>query len=71
MQELQRVQSGAVSENDNMVSMHDVIDAQWLYDNTRDGTSLFIYFICYAYVKLPRILPTSRDKTFIMFDGWL
>ena len=71
MQELRRVWSGAMSENDDMVSMHDVIGAQWLYDNTRDGTSLFIYFICYAYVKLPRILPTSRDKTFRMFDGWL
>ena len=32
-----------MSENDNMVSMHDVMDAQWLYDNTRDGT--FFFFI--------------------------
>lgn len=40
MQELRRVRSGAMSENDDIVTMHDVLDAQWLYDNTRDGTSL-------------------------------
>jgi len=39
MQELRRVRSGAMSENDDMVTMHDVMDAQWLYDNTRDGKS--------------------------------
>ena len=45
MQELRRVRSGAMSENDDMVSMHDVMDAQWLYDNTRDGTFFFSLFI--------------------------
>ena len=38
MQELRRVRSGALSENDDMVTMHDVLDAQWTYDNTGDGT---------------------------------
>lgn len=41
MQELRRVRSGALSENDDMVTMHDVLDAQWMYDNTRDGASVF------------------------------
>jgi H/ACA ribonucleoprotein complex subunit 4 len=27
-----------MGENDDVVTMHDVLDAQWLYDNTRDGT---------------------------------
>ena len=36
MQELRRVRSGALSENDNIVTMHDILDSQWLYDNTRD-----------------------------------
>ncbi|BGP46239.1 centromere/microtubule-binding protein cbf5 [Rhodotorula kratochvilovae] len=40
MQELRRVRSGAMSENDEIVTMHDVLDAQWLYDNTRDETYL-------------------------------
>jgi hypothetical protein len=38
MQELRRVRSGAMGENDDVVTMHDVLDAQWTYDNTRDGT---------------------------------
>lgn len=40
MQELRRVRSGAMSEDDDMVTMHDVLDAQWLYDNTRDESYL-------------------------------
>jgi H/ACA ribonucleoprotein complex subunit 4 len=40
MQELRRVRSGAMTENDNIVTMHDVLDAQWLYDNTRDEAYL-------------------------------
>ena len=39
MQELRRVRSGAMGENDGMVTMHDVLDAQWTYDTTRDGKS--------------------------------
>ncbi|WOO77348.1 H/ACA ribonucleoprotein complex subunit cbf5 [Vanrija pseudolonga] len=40
MQELRRVRSGITGENDDVVTMHDVLDAQWLYDNTRDETYL-------------------------------
>ncbi|KAJ3373308.1 centromere/microtubule-binding protein cbf5 [Allomyces arbusculus] len=40
MQELRRVRSGAMSENDNLMTMHDVMDAQWLYDNTKDESYL-------------------------------
>lgn len=40
MQELRRVRSGALSENDNLVTLHDVLDAQYVYDNTRDETYL-------------------------------
>ncbi|TYJ58501.1 centromere/microtubule-binding protein CBF5 [Cryptococcus floricola] len=40
MQELRRVRSGITGENDDIVSMHDVLDAQWLYDNTRDESYL-------------------------------
>ncbi|KAJ8770588.1 hypothetical protein K2173_018079 [Erythroxylum novogranatense] len=40
MQELRRVRSGIVGEKDNMVTMHDVLDAQWMYDNYRDETYL-------------------------------
>lgn len=40
MQELRRVRSGALGENDNVVTMHDVLDAQWTYDNTKDESYL-------------------------------
>lgn len=40
MQELRRVRSGIMGEKDNMVTMHDVLDAQWVYENYRDETYL-------------------------------
>ncbi len=40
MQELRRVRSGAMDEQDGMVTLHDVLDAQWLQDNTRDEAYL-------------------------------
>jgi len=40
MQELRRVRSGAMSEEDGMVTLHDVLDAQWTYDNARDEAYL-------------------------------
>ena len=36
MQELRRVRSGVMSESDNLVTMHDVMDAQHVYDTTKD-----------------------------------
>ena len=40
MQELRRVRSGIMGETDNMVTMHDVLDAQWSYDNYKDEAYL-------------------------------
>ena len=40
MQELRRVRSGAMDEQDGMVTLHDVLDAQWVLDNTRDESYL-------------------------------
>ncbi|KAL9247668.1 hypothetical protein vseg_021076 [Gypsophila vaccaria] len=40
MQELRRVRSGVNGEKDNMVTMHDVMDAQWMFDNYRDESYL-------------------------------
>nr|CAG4646315.1 EOG090X07JL [Macrothrix elegans] len=36
MAELRRVRSGIQNEKEGMVTMHDVLDAQWLYDNHKD-----------------------------------
>ncbi|EZA62436.1 H/ACA ribonucleoprotein complex subunit [Ooceraea biroi] len=40
MQELRRNRSGIQSEKDGMVTMHDVLDAKWLYDNLMDESYL-------------------------------
>ena len=40
MQELRRVRSGILGEANNMVTMHDVLDAQWVYDNLKDEAYL-------------------------------
>lgn len=40
MQELRRVRSGALDEAGNMVTMHDVLDAQWTFDNGKDEAYL-------------------------------
>ncbi|RMZ80523.1 hypothetical protein DV737_g2922, partial [Chaetothyriales sp. CBS 132003] len=40
MQELRRVRSGALDENDGVVTLHDVLDAQWMMDNNRDESYL-------------------------------
>jgi H/ACA ribonucleoprotein complex subunit 4 len=40
MQELRRVRSGAMGEAENMVTMHDVLDAQYLFDAHQDESYL-------------------------------
>ena len=40
MQELRRVRSGIMGEKDNMVTCHDVLDAQWTFDNLNDDSYL-------------------------------
>ena len=39
-QELRRVRSGIMGEQNNMVTMHDLLDAQWLHDNHKDEAYL-------------------------------
>ena len=40
MQELRRVRSGICDENENLVTMHDVLDAQWMNDNLKQESYL-------------------------------
>lgn len=40
MLELRRVRSGIQSEADDIVTMHDVLDAQWLYEHYKDESYL-------------------------------
>ncbi|KAL7853548.1 hypothetical protein AOLI_G00203920 [Acnodon oligacanthus] len=40
MQELRRVRSGVLGEKDCMVTMHDLLDAQWQFDHNKDESYL-------------------------------
>jgi len=40
MQELRRIRSGIMKENDNMVTMHDILDAKYEHDNNNDESYL-------------------------------
>lgn len=40
MEELRRVRSGIQTENEGLVSMHDVMDAQYVYDHEKDESYL-------------------------------
>lgn len=40
MEELRRIRSGNMTENDHLVTMHDILDAKWRYDNYKDESYL-------------------------------
>lgn len=58
MQELRRVRSGNLQENGNLVTLHDVLDAMYVYDAFRDETYLrrIIFPLEMLLVGLPRIV---------------
>ncbi|XP_029463061.1 H/ACA ribonucleoprotein complex subunit DKC1 isoform X2 [Rhinatrema bivittatum] len=62
MQELRRVRSGVLGEKDNMVTMHDVLDAQWQYDNNKDET--YLRRVIYPLEKL-----LTSHKRLVMKDS--
>eukprot|EP00538_Stauroneis_constricta_P002367 CAMPEP_0119555058 /NCGR_PEP_ID=MMETSP1352-20130426/7382_1 /TAXON_ID=265584 /ORGANISM="Stauroneis constricta, Strain CCMP1120" /LENGTH=490 /DNA_ID=CAMNT_0007601761 /DNA_START=33 /DNA_END=1502 /DNA_ORIENTATION=+ len=62
MQELRRVRSGALDEKDNMVTMHDVLDAQHVYDTTKDETYL-------RRVVLPLEVLLTKYKRIVVKDS--
>lgn len=62
MQELRRVRSGVMSEKDHMVTMHDVLDAQWLYDNHKDDS--YLRRVVYPLEKL-----LTAHKRLVMKDS--
>lgn len=40
MEELRRIRTGILTEDDHLSTMHDVLDAQWLYENEKDESYL-------------------------------
>ena len=55
VQELRRVRSGIMGEQDNMVTMHDVLDAQWTFDNYKDES-----YLRRAIMPLERVLTNYK-----------
>lgn len=42
MQELRRVRSGLLRENETMTTMHDILDAKFVYDQKKVNSIIFI-----------------------------
>ncbi len=62
MQELRRSRSGVMSEKDHMVTMHDVLDAQYLYDSQKDESYL-------RHVIKPLELLLTKYKRVVLKDS--
>mmetsp|Transcript_31640 Transcript_31640/g.96823 ORF Transcript_31640/g.96823 Transcript_31640/m.96823 type:complete len:456 (-) Transcript_31640:513-1880(-) len=62
MQELRRSRSGALSEHAHMVTMHDVLDAQYMYDQQKDESYL-------RHVIKPLELLLTRHKRLVLKDS--
>ena len=75
LQELRRVRSGIVGEKDNLVTMHDILDAQWVFDNTKvrqpPGWVIFAHGTSPSIWHLPRLcmsLSSIQDTPF--YGDW-
>jgi H/ACA ribonucleoprotein complex subunit 4 len=63
MQELRRVRSGMLREDETMVTMHDVLDAKWTYDHTRDETYLRRVIMPLEYLLMPYKRVVVKDSS--------
>ena len=73
MQELRRVRSGALTENETMVTMHDVLDAQWIYEHTGDESYLrrVVMPLEYLLISYPRIVVKDSSVNAICYGAKL
>lgn len=73
MQELRRVRSGALKEDDTMVTMHDVKDAQWYYEkyNNEDYLRRVIMPLEILMIGYPRIVVKDTAVNAICYGGQL
>lgn len=58
LQELRRVRSGSMGETENMVTMHDLLDAQWLFDNHVDEA--YLRWVSTQFCRLAFIVCCAR-----------
>ena len=73
MEELRRTRSGCMTENDRAVTMHDLLDAQWKYDNYKDETYLrrVVLPLEVLLQKLPRIVIKDSSINAICYGAKL
>jgi H/ACA ribonucleoprotein complex subunit 4 len=73
MQELRRVRSGALKEDETMMTMHDVKDAQWHYEKFNNETYLrrVIMPLEILLIQLPRIVVKDTSVNAICFGAQL
>jgi len=73
MLELRRVRSGILKEDNTMATMHDILDAQWLYDTVKDESYLrrVIMPLEMILVSYPRIVVKDTTVNSICYGGQL
>lgn len=73
MQELRRVRSGALKEDDTMVTMHDIKDAQWHYEKFGSETYLrrVIMPLEILLVQHPRVVVKDTSVNAICYGAQL
>lgn len=73
MQELRRVRSGNLTERDYMMTMHDVLDAQYLYDTAKDERYIrrVVFPLELLLTPLPRIVVKDSAVNAICYGAKL
>lgn len=73
MQELRRVRSGVLDENDRQVTMHDVLDSMYHYEQTKDETYLrrVVMPLEKLLVSFPRIMIKDSSVNAICYGAKL
>lgn len=73
MQELRRVRSGALKEDETMMTMHDVKDAQWHYEKFNNETYLrrVVMPLEILLIHYPRIVVKDTSVNAICYGAQL
>jgi H/ACA ribonucleoprotein complex subunit 4 len=73
MEELRRVRSGAMKEDETTVTMHDVIDAQYIFDHNKDETYLrrVIMPLEILLIKHPRVVVKDTTVNAVCYGAQL
>ena len=70
MEELRRVRSGCMDEYNELYTLHDILDAQYVYETKGDEKYLrkIIKPIEALLMEMPKIIVKDTSDTFYQFD---